>query len=130
MKILIVYDSKHGTTEKICRWIKEGVGDATLLRVNNVLTLDYDLIIVGSPIYFGKPLKSVLRFLADKMAQLKDKRVTPFVVCIRNGKKYLEKLKRYLPNSENGKIFGGKFLFIDKLNKEDCIEFGKAISSS
>jgi len=70
MKTLIVYDSKHGSTEKICNWIKEGIGDADICNVNNVSSLNYDLILVGSPIYFGKPLKSVISFLDDKRDSL------------------------------------------------------------
>ena len=124
MKTLIVYDSKHGSTEKICNWIKEGIGDADIYNVNNVSSLNYDLILVGSPIYFGKPLKSIISFLDDKRDELKNKRIIPFVVCIRNGKKYLSKLKKFIPNAEDGKIFRGRFLF-HKLNKEECINFGR-----
>ena len=124
MKTLIVYDSKHGSTEKICNWIKKGIGDADIYNVNNVSSLNYDLILVGSPIYFGKPLKSVISFLDDKRDELKNKRIIPFVVCIRNGKKYLSKLKNFIPNTEDGKIFRGRFLF-HKLNKEECINFGR-----
>jgi len=124
MKTLIVYDSKHGATEKVSSWIKEGIGDADICNVNNVSSLNYDLILVGSPIYFGKPLKSVISFLDDKRDELKNKRIIPFVVCIRNGKKYLSKLKNFIPNTEDGKIFRGRFLF-HKLNKEECINFGR-----
>lgn len=34
MKTLIVYDSKHGATEKICNWIKDGIGDADVCRAD------------------------------------------------------------------------------------------------
>lgn len=124
MKTLIVYDSKHGSTEKICNWIKEGIGDADICKVNNVSSLNYDLILVGSPIYFGKPLKSVTSFLENKRDELVDKKIIPFVVCLWNGKKYLSKLKKFIPNIEDGKIFGGRFLF-HRLNKEECVNFGR-----
>ena len=124
MKTLIVYDSKHGATEKVSSWIKEGIGDADICKVNNVSSLNYDLILVGSPIYFGKPLKSVISFLENKRDELVDKKVILFVVCLWNGKKYLSKLKNFIPNAEDGKIFRGRFLF-HKLNKEECINFGR-----
>ena len=126
MKTLIVYDSKHGATEKVSIWIKDGIGDADVCRVDEVSSLEYELIIVGSPVYFGKPLKSVTGFLESKKDELMNKKIIPFVVCIRNGKKYLSKLKKFIPNAEEGKIFRGRFLF-HKLNKEECIVFGREI---
>jgi flavodoxin I len=55
MKTLIVYDSKHGNTEKIALAIGEAVG-ARVLQVGDVNPADLqglDLLIVGSPTHGG-----------------------------------------------------------------------------
>jgi menaquinone-dependent protoporphyrinogen oxidase len=119
MKTLIVYDSKHGATKKICNWIKEGIGEADVRKADEVSRLDYE-IMVGSPIYFNKPLKSVINFLENKKNELKNKR--PFVVCIRNGEKYLEKIKKFVPTIEDGKIFKRSPFHL--LNKGDALILG------
>ncbi|MEW6070895.1 MAG: flavodoxin domain-containing protein [Candidatus Thermoplasmatota archaeon] len=127
--ILIVYYSRLGSTKKISEWIREGLGieNCEVRSVDEIYSLDYDTILIGSPIYFGRIPKKLRRFLVEKKDLLAEKRVIPFIVCIRDGEKYLANLRSYLENPEDGKIFGGKFLFINKLNKQNCLEFGKSI---
>lgn len=100
MKILITYDTKRGSTETIAGWMKEaleGKAEATVCRATeNPSVEDFDLIIAGSPIYYERPLKSVVEFLKNNRESLKDKKVAIFVVCIaqlfgKPGKTYAEK---------------------------------------
>jgi flavodoxin len=67
MKVLIVYDSVHGNTEKIARAIGDAIaGEVEVHHVEevNISELDtFDLIIVGSPTHGGRPTPTVRDFL-------------------------------------------------------------------
>jgi flavodoxin I len=67
MKVLIIYDSVYGNTEKIARAIGNAVaGDVSVMRPKAV---DYtelesaDLLIVGAPTYGGRPTDPIKNFL-------------------------------------------------------------------
>jgi menaquinone-dependent protoporphyrinogen IX oxidase len=130
MKTLILYYSKFGATKKICSWLKEYLKDkdCEIKTLEEVESLDYKRILFGSPIYFGNLPKEVREFLRKKAKEFEGKTIYPFVVCILKKEKYLKKLKDYFPSAKDGKILGGKFLFINKLNKKECLEFSKTIS--
>ena len=82
MKSLVVFDTKYGSTKKVAEWIGEGLGESTQVKsVNEVESLDYDLIVAGSPIYGGKPLESIQIFLEKNKEILAKKTVAQFLVC-------------------------------------------------
>ena len=70
MKLLIVYDSRTGNTEKMAHAVSEGVKsagvEATLRKVDeasvNELPL-YQGLILGSPVYYGLPSSKIKEFL-------------------------------------------------------------------
>ncbi|MFX1593865.1 MAG: flavodoxin family protein [Promethearchaeota archaeon] len=71
MKVLIVYDTKYGNTEKVAKLIAEGINsnNGNEVIVNNVKDVNlkkeasYDLILIGSPVHFGKHVGSVKKFI-------------------------------------------------------------------
>ncbi|MCK4701884.1 flavodoxin family protein [Candidatus Bathyarchaeota archaeon] len=67
MKVLIVYDSVHGNTEKIARAIGDAIAGEVEVRhaeeVNVSESDTFDLIIVGSPTHGGRPTPAVRDFL-------------------------------------------------------------------
>jgi len=69
MKVLIVYDSVFGNTEKIAQAIGNAMGsqaDVNILRVGNVKQENLrglDALIVGSPTRAFKPTKAITNFL-------------------------------------------------------------------
>ena len=71
MKILIVYDSIHGNTEKIAKAMADAIpGEVKVLHVNEVNSFELkesNLIIVGSPTHGGRPMPSVQNFLNKAM---------------------------------------------------------------
>ena len=76
MKILIVYDSKTGNTEKMAFAVAKGAenigGKVTVKRVENVKLQDFedsDGIILGSPTYFGQ-MGSKLKHIIDDSIEL------------------------------------------------------------
>lgn len=87
MKVLIVYYTKYGNTEKVAKLIAEGITstEGNEVIVNNVKDVkfkkddSYDLILIGSPIHFGKHVSSIKKFI-NKLpkAQLKVNSYTVF----------------------------------------------------
>jgi NAD(P)H dehydrogenase (quinone) len=70
MKMLIVYDSRTGNTEKMALAVVEGVKsagvEAALKKVDDA-TVDeipaYDGLILGSPVYYGLPTGKIKAFI-------------------------------------------------------------------
>ena len=75
MKTLVVYDSTYSNTEKIAKAIGSGIkGDVKVLRAAEANTADFasfDLIVIGSPTYGGRPMPSV----ADLMNKISESAV-------------------------------------------------------
>ncbi|RLF75959.1 hypothetical protein DRN39_06475 [Thermococci archaeon] len=103
MKVCIVYDSRRGSTERVARAMENALRergfDARAWSVKeNPDVDDCDLIILGAPIYYERPLTGIRRFVESKNG-FKGKRIAVFILCIaqkfgRLGKEYTE--RRYL----------------------------------
>ena len=139
-RILLVYDTKGGTTGEIIGWIKDGAesqGASVDIRMaHTARSLEYDLIVVGTPIYNERPMKSVRDFL--RRDDLRNKRVALFVVCfagvfgMRNFmvRRYLEELKRLCTgNVVKQTSFDSALGPWRKLNRSVCVDFGKELAS-
>ncbi|MFW9949839.1 MAG: flavodoxin family protein [Candidatus Thorarchaeota archaeon] len=93
MKVLIVYDTKYGNTEKVAKLIAEGINtvEGNEVIVNNVKDVklkkdgSYDLILIGSPNHFGRHTGSIKKFI-NKLpkAQFKVTAYTVFDTYITN----------------------------------------------
>jgi flavodoxin len=83
MKALVVYDSTYGNTEKIAKAIGGAItGDVKVLRAGEVNPAElnsYDLLVIGSPTYGGRPMPSMLELL-NKIPEssIKGKNVAAF----------------------------------------------------
>ncbi|MFC1921541.1 flavodoxin family protein [Chloroflexota bacterium] len=69
MKVLIVYDSVYGNTEKIARTIAEAFSQSDEVKVLRAVETNpqelesVDLLIVGSPTQAGRPVQTTKEFL-------------------------------------------------------------------
>jgi flavodoxin len=83
LKALVVYDSTYSNTEKIAKAIGSGIkGDVKVLRAAEASPADFasfDLIVIGSPTYGGRPMPSVAD-LMNKISEtaVKGKNVASF----------------------------------------------------
>jgi multimeric flavodoxin WrbA len=80
LRAMVIYDSKTGNTKKVASVIQETLlkerVNSTLKRVEDALEeelYDYDLVILGTPIFQWLPSKRIQRFI-DKKLVLHEKR--------------------------------------------------------
>jgi flavodoxin I len=68
MKALVVYDSVHGNTERVAKAIGDAIsGEVEVLRAGEANPAEltaFDLVIVGSPTYGGRPTEAMQGFLS------------------------------------------------------------------
>ncbi len=103
MKICIVYGSRRGSTEKVAEIIGEILRrkrfDVCTWRVDQCLDMSRcNIVIIGTPIYYERPLPEVVNFLRE-WDGLKEKKVAIFILSMAQkfgklGKRYTE--EKYL----------------------------------
>ena len=103
---LVIYDTKYGSTEQIANWVAEGINDADIRHVDDVTSLFYDLIVIGSPVYNDAPSSHVLAFLDRYKENLANKRLAIFTVCL-----------PYNMTPDRAKSFTGKLALVELTGK-------------
>ncbi len=87
MRILIVYETRRGSTGKIASYMAQRLTELghqvqTARASENPSPDGWDAVIAGSPAYYEKPLKPVVDWLRANREKLKDKPVCLFIVCM------------------------------------------------
>ncbi len=134
IRILVAYDTKYGSTERIAQWIAEGIAECktseTMVDVKNIshiVEINYECVVIGSPIYEEEPLNSVITFLETRRTSLENVKVALFVVCGDYGHlpkdhlidAYVKKLETHISGKVVAReVFGGYF-DLAKLSDED-----------
>ena len=119
---LIVYASRHGTTDAYAKSLLkllDGNVDLCSLdeRANSMPDMsDYDTIVVGGSIHYGKNSKLVTSFVKNNLELLRKKRLGLFVTSFFDGDKALEQLSNAYPKELLDKaivadFFDGELLF-------------------
>lgn len=125
-KVLILYDSRYGSTELIAYWIAVGIGsNAKVKAIQAVKNSDFegdDFVFLGSPIFKANITEKMSEFIELNRIKLKDKQIGLFVVCgtyLVHGdlriKEFEDKIGK---KAVIKKAFGGR-LIPEKLNQED-----------
>jgi menaquinone-dependent protoporphyrinogen IX oxidase len=73
VKVLVVYDTKHGNTKLVAEKIVEGIEEVegTEVVVTDVKEVDlervtdFDAIVIGSPNHIGRPARSIEKFIDE-----------------------------------------------------------------
>ncbi|NDL67990.1 flavodoxin domain-containing protein [Anaerotalea alkaliphila] len=86
MSTLIVYSSKHGTTEKVVERLKDKleqpVKAVNVSKEKNVDWDSWDKVIIGGPIYVGN-LKSDLKIFVERhLEKILEKKIGLFICCM------------------------------------------------
>lgn len=127
MKTLILYASKHGTTQKVVNALKTKlIGEVVTQNVHDHTHLDvstFDKVIIGGPIYNGS-LESSLKIMVEAhQAEILQKKVGLFICCMYDEETSAEQFNRafsdeLLACAEADGYFG----FELKLNKLNIFE--------
>ncbi|MFV3010682.1 flavodoxin domain-containing protein [Clostridium botulinum] len=116
MKTLIVYGTKHGTTEKCSKLLKDKLsGEVVIINIkkeNMPDITEFNNIIIGGSIYMGQIQKEVKNFCIENINALKEKRVGLFI-CGLNEKDVEAQLnnafpKELLTNAVGKECLGGE----------------------
>jgi menaquinone-dependent protoporphyrinogen oxidase len=87
IRILIGYASNHGSTAEIADCIgKELKSKKTTVEIQPVVKVEsvenYDVVIIGSPIYYGKWLAEIPEFVENNLEKLIKIPVACFITCM------------------------------------------------
>lgn len=122
LKTLVLYASKYGTTQKVAEYLSLVLGPARYCTSTEFQPEyeDFDFIIIGSPIYSGKILPEISKFLEDHADWLQSKKVALFSTSIspEEGKEKLDEIEKTLGNVTSKKALGGT-LKLDGLDSDD-----------
>lgn len=128
MKIAIIYCSKYGTTEKICRTIISQLpfdveADLITLDKNCSVSLSsYDTVILGTSIYAGKPRQQMKLFCEANIDMLLQKRLLLFVCGMDRGHAIREIEVAYpqplINHASAATFFEGEYL-LDRMHLAD-----------
>lgn len=123
MKSVIIYSTKHGTTQKVAEMIsqmaKEKPELINLKKVKDVNLDNYDRIIIGGSIHAGNVQGRIKRFCHDHYLELSTKPLGLFLSCMEEDKAqeqfdnaYPESLRKAAVST---KLTGGEIL-LDRMN--------------
>jgi len=126
MKIAIIYDTKHGTTEKVAKLISEKLqgNEISLINLAKKTVFDikmFDYLILGTPIYAGNSTRTMKNFCEKNFALLQEKPHSLFICGMEpNAEKQQTELENAFPlelrqSADNQCFAGGEFLF-EKMN--------------
>ncbi|NSL51391.1 flavodoxin domain-containing protein [Calidifontibacillus erzurumensis] len=124
MKVLIVFVSSHGTTEKAAHILSDFVeGDVEIvdLNVNRHPDLSqYDAIIIGASIHGGLISRKEKNFIAKNLHILLSKKIALFLCCMNEGEIAIHQFNKAFPevlrnHAIAGGLFGGELIF-SKMN--------------
>lgn len=147
MKVLIIYDSLYGNTEKVAKAIAEAItGEVKILRVAEANSSDlksFDLLIIGSPTQGGNGTKAMQEFLqnipADSLKGIKaatfdtryaSKWVKLFGFAAGRMARYLKSKGAILVGSQEGFIVTGSKGPLKEGELERAAAWAKTISES
>jgi len=135
MKAAVIYATKYGSTQEIAQGIGAGLGEeAEVLSVQETREIaDYELLVLGSPLYAGRLLPEMIDFLEQEQEKLLTKKIAIFLVCGDPGSVLVQGIdaggQAYL--QEIADFLGGKILareaFLGRMSKEQLAEDDQAL---
>ena len=123
IKTLVIYSSKYGSTRDVARIISLITGPAIYCTVDEFkqTDIDFDFIVIGTPIYKEKIDKSIKKFAEKNREWLKNKPIALFCTCLdkNGGLDRITELQNFIGiKAQSLKAIGGR-LIVDDLDQED-----------
>jgi menaquinone-dependent protoporphyrinogen oxidase len=122
---VIVYMSKHGTTEKVAGMIKDSITKEPVTLINLKTTRNPDvskcnIVIIGGSIHAGKIQKKVTRFCKKNEKLLLTKELGLYLCCMFKGEEAQQEFRKAYPeklrNHAKAKALMGYELYFEKMN--------------
>ncbi|MCK5301800.1 MAG: hypothetical protein KAJ96_01560 [Candidatus Thorarchaeota archaeon] len=115
MRVCIVSDSKRGATRRIVHWMVEALEEIEGIEVvtkgpERTEPFDHDLLVLGSPIYFERPMKSMAEFVVTTAYSMHSQRVAVFILGW--AKSVYQRAEKHIEKSYFGPLVKG---FSDEL---------------
>jgi menaquinone-dependent protoporphyrinogen oxidase len=102
VKVLILYTTRYGTTERYASLLGERLPAqvvlADLRRPGRLSLEGFDAVLLGSPIYGGSVPAGVLRFCERRRQELSRLRVGLFICCLYEGQRAQAQLDSAFPD--------------------------------
>jgi menaquinone-dependent protoporphyrinogen oxidase len=124
MSVIIVYQSRHGCTEKGAWMLQENINEDIILhdmtKSKKVDIQKADAVILGASIHAGRIQKRMRKFMDSHMEELLTKPLGLYMCCMEKGenaeKQFNENFPEKLRDHASAKgLFGGEFN-MDKMN--------------
>ena len=87
MKTLVLYATKYGAAKGLAEKIAAKMPGEALVQNVGEQSIDisgYDAVILGTPIYMGRPRKEMKAFIQNNMPALLQKRIGLFLSCLQD----------------------------------------------
>ena len=113
MKLLVLYDTKHGTTAEVARAIASASGGTAVPLADCPASLaGYDKVVLGAPVYFGQWSKALGALVLERQNELSGPKLYAFALGMMPND-YAGVVKAALPASIADRIggiqcFGGR----------------------
>lgn len=104
--VLVAYASEHGSTKEIANNIADGIdGNTSVRHVNRIENMNYDYIVLGTPIYDQQPVEDMNTFVQKFKNELEGAKKSAFVVAsdIESVNKKVQNISSFI-NKIPGKI--------------------------
>ena len=124
MKAIVIYASKHGSTERVAEKIALGLGAETekiSIQESKKLAMEkYDLVVIGGSIHAGSIQRKIKKFCRDNLASLLKIKLALFICCMEDGESAEKQLGNAFPaelleHAIASDYLGGEFNF-DRMN--------------
>jgi menaquinone-dependent protoporphyrinogen IX oxidase len=80
-KCLVVYSTKYNSTQEVAQAVADGL-DADLANAADSPDVDpYEVIVLGSPVYAGDYLESMVNFVRDNRDKLSERKTAAFITA-------------------------------------------------
>ena len=118
MKLIIIFESLHGTTAKCARKLSElincNIHIAQLKENENIRINEFDVIIIGGSIHLGVIQTRVENFIKKNHAVLLEKKLGLYLCCMEVGENARMQFEKAYPADLRKKalvtsLFGGEF---------------------
>jgi menaquinone-dependent protoporphyrinogen oxidase len=94
MKILIIYGTNYGTSEKVAKMIKSKIDDVDIINIKKVSKVNFDLygkIVIGAGIKIGQIPKMLKTWINSNLNELNSKKLYLYLCAASTKKEELNK---------------------------------------